>query len=356
MVDDVTQTLKCSLIKIDHSLLLHRYNSFPLILSKTTLTSCISIEGEAEAVLRKFFLEARVTAPTILFIDHFDLLFPQRSAATTTDLQKRIVTTFLTLMDEVKAEDRIIVVACTSKILDIDEAAKRSGRMDIEVEIPIPNESDRLEILQYLSSSQGVRVIDTNIKAVETVERRNDQEREFVVRKSTLEAISKNAHGMVGADLLQVMKESFFLLTSSQLMNPRAANKSDSVAVALDMDDEIISSSFQNLSLENSASEMDTELTESIMEAALKKVTPSSLREVTVEVPTVRWTDIGGMEKVKQSLRQVIELPLKHPELFKQSGMTALKGVLLYGPPGCSKTLMAKAVATETSMNFLAGQ
>lgn len=259
-------------------------------------------------------------------------------------------------MDEVKVEDRITVIACTSKILDIDEAAKRSGRMDIEVEIPIPNESDRFEILQYLSSSQGVQVIDTNNKAVETVEMRNDQGREFMVRKSTLEAISKNAHGMVGADLLQVMKESFFLLTSSQLMNLRPANKSDSVAVALDMDDEIISSSLQSLSLEDSASEMVTELTESIMEAALKKVTPSSLREVTVEVPTVRWTDIGGMEKVKQSLRQVIELPLKHPELFKQSGMTALKGVLLYGPPGCSKTLMAKAVATETSMNFLAGQ
>jgi SpoVK/Ycf46/Vps4 family AAA+-type ATPase len=322
------------------------------------------MEGEAESSLRKIFLEATTNSPSCILLDDFDLLCPQRSSSNASELQKRLVTCFLSLVDELNANTtaQVLLLACTTKPLDIDEAAKRAGRIDVEFELVNPAEDDRKEILTFLLS-QNKNNTNTNDNRLHILEdedsldilRQKEENPEdpgsvyYYIFRKTIHETAKLAHGMVGADLLQLIKESFYYCC---LRNNN--NKSDELSKHL-----------ENLTIDERKEEKEKvgiqrrafiELSFDNMSNALKKVSPSSLREVTVEVPTVRWTDIGGMESVKQSLRQVIELPLKHPELFKNSGLTPLKGILLYGPPGCSKTLMAKAVATETSMNFLAGK
>jgi SpoVK/Ycf46/Vps4 family AAA+-type ATPase len=267
----------------------------------------------------------------------------------------------LSLVDELNANTttaQVLLLACTTKPLDIDEAAKRAGRIDVEFELVNPSEDDRKEILTFLlsqnkdnNSKNRFHILEDedSLEILRQEESPEDPGSVYYIFRKTIQETAKLAHGMVGADLLQLIKESFCYCCLRNNDN----NQSDD-----------LSSRLENLTIEERKEEKEKvgvrrrafiEVSFDDMSNALKKVSPSSLREVTVEVPTVRWTDIGGMESVKQSLRQVIELPLKHPELFKNSGLTPLKGILLYGPPGCSKTLMTKAVATETSMNFLAG-
>jgi AAA family ATPase len=307
--------------------------------------------------MRKVFLEAMISSPSCILLDDFDLLCPSRSSSNATEIQKRIVTCFLSLVDELnsKPSSPVFLIACTSKPLDVDDAAKRAGRIDFEIELSIPTEHDRFDILSFLLQKGNVSMVSTR----EFLSSSNSSSIYYVLEENIKE-ISKIAHGMVGADLLQLIKEAFHFCAIRE--------RNTTIEDGKNTEDHKLSNLLGNLSLESKPeSEAEEtkpatltskwiEVTFADFSDALKKVSPSSLREVTVEVPTVRWTDIGGMDTVKQSLKEVIELPLKHPELFKNSGLTPLKGILLYGPPGCSKTLMAKAVATETSMNFLAGK
>ncbi|CAM9665337.1 unnamed protein product [Chrysoparadoxa australica] len=256
--------------------------------------------GESEAALTAVFNEARARAPSLIVFDEIDALCPRRDAANT-EVERRVVSTLLALLDGVGADAalaRVAIIACTNRPQDLDPALRRPGRLDREVEVGVPDVKDRVDILQVLSRGLPCSWRDEDLSEV-----------------------ASRAHGFVGADLKLLLKE------AGLIGMRRAQKQGDLSAVSLTADD---------------------------LFEALALVSPSALREVSVEVPSVRWTDIGGMTEVKQALKEVVEWPLLHPEVFERLGVAPPRGVLLYGPPGCSKTLMAKALATESGMNFLA--
>lgn len=311
-----------------------------------------------------------------------DLVCASRSRADVTDLQKRLVSCLLTLLDGVVDMQRVFLIGTTARPNDIDAAIRRAGRIDKEVEIGVPSAGERYDILCTLLSEANVTLTDTDSTDPPASSR-------FSVSRGLVKEIASLAHGMVGADLLLVVKEAFYLATkrrsaASYTSGVTSATVAHSVTGASDdgvvsladefssmdvncSDDPSMESSSQfssshsiadssvTTAVASSSSGQQPFFIENDFRQALTSVSPSALREVVIEVPQVRWTDIGGMESVKQSLREVVEWPLLHPELFQSLNISPPKGVLLYGPPGCSKTLMAKALATESSMNFLAG-
>lgn len=269
--------------------------------------------GENEARVRGIFKLALQNTPSILFIDEIDVLCPKRHDRSS-DLERRLVTTFLTAMDGIdsKNQTQMIILAATNRPNALDPALRRSGRLDREIEIPVPNAHKRLEILKIILSS--IRHSLTSDQVFQ---------------------LSSQAHGYVGADLSAVCKEA----SLSAFRRACTIDKTTSKRAWLD--------SF-------SFSIKDFRVTFSDLQEASQKTRPSAIQEIIVDVPKVFWHEIGGQESIKQQLKEVVEWPLTHPEAFIRMGIRPPKGVLLYGPPGCSKTMTAKALATESCMNFLA--
>jgi len=263
------------------------------------------LAGESESNLRKAFEEAEKNSPAIIFIDEIDSIAPKREK-TQGEVERRIVSQLLTLMDGLKSRAHVIVIGATNRPNSIDPALRRFGRFDREIDIGIPDTTGRLEIL---------RIHTKNMKLDEAVD---------------LESIAAETHGYVGADLAA-------LCTEAALQCIR--EKMD----VIDLEDETISAEI----LESMA------VTQEHFRTALGTSNPSALRETVVEVPNVTWEDIGGLEGVKRELRETVQYPVEHPDKFKKFGMSPSKGVLFYGPPGCGKTLLAKAIANECQANFI---
>jgi AAA family ATPase len=293
-------------------------------------------------------------------IDDIEVLCPSRQASGASETQKRLVTCLLTLMDGVEplhsdvelSSSRVFVIAATSKPNSLDSALRRPGRFDVELEVPAPTAQQREAILTAILDTMGCPVV---------TDAGGDKSAGITGRD--VSEVAATAHGLVGSDILQLCKYAATcahrrLLTARQ--KAPVGSKDDSASALADQLSSLTMSSSGPTApsppppLTVPPQYLHTGLCKEDLFQALSQVTPSALREVIVEVPTVHWGDIGGMEAVKQSLKEVVEWPLLYASTFEALGLSCPKGVLLYGPPGCSKTLMAKAVATESAMNFLA--
>jgi len=263
------------------------------------------LAGESESNLRKAFEEAEKNSPAIIFIDEIDSIAPKREK-THGEVERRIVSQLLTLMDGLKQRSHVIVMAATNRPNSIDAALRRFGRFDREVDIVIPDAVGRLEIL---------RIHTKNMKLAEDLD---------------LDQVAAETHGHVGADLAALCSEAAL---------QQIREKMD----LIDLEDETIDAEV----LDSLAVTMED------FRYAMGKSTPSAIRETVVEVPTVTWNDIGGLENVKKELQELVQYPVEHPEKFLKFGMMPSKGVLFYGPPGCGKTLLAKAIANECQANFI---
>lgn len=261
--------------------------------------------GEAEERLRQIFKEAEENSPSIVFIDEIDAIAPKREEVVG-EVERRVVAQMLALMDGLEARGNVIVIAATNRVNSIDEALRRPGRFDREIEIGVPDKKGRLEILQIHSRGMPLN------KDVE------------------LEYFASITHGFVGADLAALTKESAMKALRRYL--PKMNLEEETIPPEILESLEVKRADFND---------------------ALKEVQPSALREVLVEIPTVKWNDVGALEEVKSELKQAIEWPLKNPQAFKKMGIKPPKGILLYGPSGCGKTLLAKAVANESEANFI---
>jgi transitional endoplasmic reticulum ATPase len=263
------------------------------------------LAGESESNLRKAFEECEKNSPAILFIDEIDSIAPKREK-TQGEVERRIVSQLLTLMDGLKTRAHVIVIGATNRPNSIDPALRRFGRFDREIDIGVPDEVGRLEVL---------RIHTRNMKLDDNVD---------------LEAVSRDTHGYVGADLAA-------LCTEAALQCIR--EKMD----VIDLEDDTIDAEILN----------SMSVTMDHFKTALGTSNPSALRETVVEVPNVNWDDVGGLEGVKRELQETVQYPVEHPEKFEKFGMAPSKGVLFYGPPGCGKTLLAKAIANECQANFI---
>merc|ERR1712085_14953 len=261
--------------------------------------------GEAESNLRRAFEEAEKNAPAIIFIDEIDSIAPKRDK-TNGDVDRRIVSQMLTLMDGMKGRSQTVVIGATNRPNSIDGALRRFGRFDRELDIGVPDDNGRLEIL---------RIHTKNMKLYTDVK---------------LEDLSANTHGFVGADLAQLCTEAALTCIREKMD-------------LIDLEEETIDAEILD----------SMYVTQEHFTSAMGNCNPSSLRETIVEVPNVKWDDIGGLEETKRSLQEMILYPIDHPEKFEKFGMSPSRGVLFYGPPGCGKTLLAKAVASECSSNFV---
>ncbi|XP_037091679.1 transitional endoplasmic reticulum ATPase [Pollicipes pollicipes] len=263
------------------------------------------LAGESESNLRKAFEEAEKNSPAIIFIDELDAIAPKREK-THGEVERRIVSQLLTLMDGLKQRAHVIVMAATNRPNSIDPALRRFGRFDREVDIGIPDATGRLEVL---------RIHTKNMKLGEDVD---------------LEQVAAESHGHVGADLAALCSEAAL---------QQIREKMDLIDLEDDQIDAEVLGSLA-VTMEN-------------FRFAMGKSTPSALRETVVEVPNVSWDDIGGLQNVKKELQELVQYPVEHPEKFLKFGMTPSRGVLFYGPPGCGKTLLAKAIANECQANFI---
>ncbi|MGA2574339.1 MAG: CDC48 family AAA ATPase [Candidatus Methanomethylicaceae archaeon] len=261
--------------------------------------------GESEQKLREFFDEAKQHAPAIIFIDELDAIAPKREEVTG-EVEKRVVAQLLALMDGLETRGDVIVIGATNRPNALDPALRRPGRFDREIEIGVPSVPERYEILQVHTRNMPFSK-DVDLKHVASL-----------------------THGFVGADLAALCREAAMKALRRYLPE-------------IDLQQERIPPEIVD----------KLEIRMEDFESAYKEITPTELREVYVEVPTVRWDEIGGLDDVKQELREAVEWPLKYPERFKRMGIKPPKGILLYGPPGCGKTLLAKAVATESESNFI---
>ena len=264
--------------------------------------------GESEKRVREIFEEAEKNAPSIIFIDEIDAIAPKREDVQG-EVERRVVSQLLTMMDGLKSRGRVVVIGATNRPNSIDPALRRPGRFDREVEISVPDKGGRLSILKIHTRTMPLdKTVD-------------------------LDKLASVTHGFVGADLNALAKEAAMAVLRKVLPEIQTKGKEESV-----IPEELL----KNLRI----SDKD-------FEEALKIVRPSAMREVLVETPNIKWEDVGGLDKVKQELKEAVEWPLKHPESFKRMGIRPPRGLLLYGPPGTGKTLLAKAVAKESEANFI---
>src|SRR5436309_3277294 len=261
--------------------------------------------GESEARLREIFKEAKEKAPTIIFIDEIDSIAPKREEVTG-EVERRVVSQLLSLMDGLEARGKVIVIAATNRPNAIDPALRRPGRFDREIEIKVPDKRGRLEILQIHTHNMP---LDTDVEQ---------------------DKVAAVTHGFVGADLEYLCKEAAMKCLRRLLPE-------------LNLEDEKLSPEVLNKLI----------VTRADFENAVKEVTPSAMREVYLESPDVPWSAIGGLEDIKRELQEAVEWPLRFPELYTKLGHSMPKGLLLHGLSGTGKTLLAKAVATESEANFI---
>ena len=261
--------------------------------------------GESEARLREIFQQAQQNSPSIIFIDELDAIAPKREEVTG-EVERRVVAQLLALMDGLSGRGNVIVIGATNRPGALDPALRRPGRFDREIEIGVPDKQGRYEILQI--HTRGMPLAgDVDLKK-----------------------LAEMTHGYTGADLAALCRETAMKALRRYLPQ-------------INLEEERVPPSV----LEKMEVKMEDFLN------AYKEITPTAMREVYIEVPTVHWEDIGGLEEVKKELREAVEWPLKNPEIFKRLGIKPPKGILLYGPPGCGKTLLARAVATESEANFI---
>ena len=261
--------------------------------------------GESEERLRNVFQEAQKNAPSIIFIDELDSIAPKREEVSG-EVERRIVAQLLSLMDGLKARGKVVVIGATNRINAIDPALRRPGRFDREIELGVPDRDGRLDILQI--HTRGMP-LDKDVN---------------------LERLADITHGFVGADLHALAKEAGI----------RALRR---ILPEIDLSAESIPGETLNKIIVKMQDFIDV----------VNEMEPSAMREVFVEVPDIKWQDIGGLESVKQELREAVEWPLKYQGVFAYADATPPKGILLYGPPGTGKTLMAKAAANESEANFI---
>ena len=264
--------------------------------------------GQSEENLRKIFDEASKNAPSIIFVDEIDAIAPKREDVTG-EVERRVVSQLLTLMDGLKSRGKVIVIAATNRPDAVDPALRRPGRFDREIEIGVPNKEGRKEILEI--HTRGIPIS-------------NDVD---------LDKLANITYGYVGADLEALTKEAAM----------HALRRVTSELSEIKEDKPLPKSILEKLIV-----------TKKDFDYALNIVEPSAMREVLLEIPNVTWDDIGGLEEAKKKLKESVEWPLKYPDRFKKLGIRAPSGILLYGPPGTGKTLLAKAVANESNANFIA--
>jgi transitional endoplasmic reticulum ATPase len=262
--------------------------------------------GQSEENLRKIFEDAEKNAPSIIFIDEIDSIAPKREEVTG-EVERRVVSQLLTLMDGLKKRGKVVVIAATNRPNAVDPALRRGGRFDREIEIPVPDRAGRLEILKIHSRNMPLG------------------------KDINLENLADVTYGYVGADISALVKEA--AMSALRRVLPEIKWR-ETEELPRDLMEKLI-------------------VTKDDFDNALLVVEPSAMREVMVEVPKVKWDDIGGLENVKQQLKEMVEWPLKNPDAFKRVGIKPPKGIMLYGPPGTGKTLLAKAVATESGANFI---
>lgn len=257
--------------------------------------------GESEARLRKLFDQAQRETPAILFIDEIDALAPKRDQSFG-DLEKRVVAQLLTLMDGLEDRGQVIIIGATNRPNALDPALRRPGRFDREIEIPVPDQLGRREILEIHTKPMPLT------KGVD------------------LDDMARRTHGFVGADLAALCREAA-LQALRRVLKKTPVDRMDSGSIRVGLPD---------------------------FAAAFREVEPSALRETVISVPNVKWEEVGGLSTVKSRLVEAVEWPLRYGHLFVQAGLRPSQGILLVGPPGCGKTLLAKALATESQANFVA--
>ena len=261
--------------------------------------------GESEGKLREIFKEAEENAPSIIFIDEIDSIAPKREEATGEE-ERRIVAQLLSLMDGLNSRGKVVVIGATNRPNSIDEALRRPGRFDREIEIGVPDRNGRHEIL--VIHTRGMPLADD----------------------VDLDWLADKTHGYTGADLSALTKEAAMAALRRVLPD-------------VDLEAEEIPREVLN----------SISVTKGDFEAALRGMQPSTMREVLIEKPNVHWDDIGALESAKQELKEAVEWPLKYGKVFEHMNARPPKGILLYGPPGTGKTMLAKAVATESEANFI---
>jgi transitional endoplasmic reticulum ATPase len=261
--------------------------------------------GESEARLREIFQKAQETAPSIVFIDEMDAIAPKREEVTG-EVERRVVAQLLSLMDGMGTRGNIIVIGATNRPNAIDPALRRPGRFDREIEIGVPDKAGRNEIVQ---------IHTRNMPLAEDVD---------------IKRLSDITHGYTGADISSLSREA--AMKALRRYMPEINLEEERVPPEI---------------LDRMVVQEDDFL------SAYREITPTAMREVYVEVPSVHWEEVGGLDKIKNELVQSVEWPLKKPEVFKRMGIKPPRGILLYGPPGCGKTLLARAVATESEANFI---
>ncbi len=323
--------------------------------------------GESEERLREVFKEAEENAPSIIFIDEIDAIAPKREEVTG-EVEKRVVSQLLTLMDGLKKRGKVIVIAATNRPDAIDPALRRPGRFDREIEVGVPDRQGRKEILQIhtrgmpLEPDYDKQLVLKVLKGLLREERFDKEKLEDIIKKvekakdedeikeilksdgeiyrevktklidKMLDELAEKTHGFVGADLAALAREAAMVVLRRLIQEGKINPEEEKIAP------EVL---------------QELKVTKKDFYEALKMVEPSALREVMLEVPNVHWEDIGGLDEVKQALREAVEWPLKYPKAFQRLGINPPKGILLYGPPGTGKTMLAKAVATESEANFI---
>jgi len=261
--------------------------------------------GESEKQLRKIFEDARKNAPSIIFIDELDSIASKREEVTG-EVEHRVVAQLLSLLDGLEDRGNVIVIGATNRIRAIDPALRRPGRFDREIEIGVPDKRGRKEILKIHTKKMP---LDEDIN---------------------LDIIADQMYGFVGADIQAMVKEAAMIALRRYLPQ-------------MNLDDKEISSNILD----------SMKITIDDIKEALKEVEPSALREIIIEIPNVKWDDVGGLDIAKMEIKEAVELPLNNPEVFEHMGIKPIKNIFLYGPPGTGKTLLAKAVATESGTNFI---